>query len=256
MDFLDVLIFLLGAIIGSFFNVCIYRLPRRESIIWPGSYCPACKHTIPFLHNVPILGYIMLAGKCKNCKVRIPYTYPLVEILTGILLVLVWQHYGPTSFFVHYSILVLLLVPISFIDLDFKLILNVLTFPGIMIGLLLSVVVNNVSTYEAILGLLLGGGFLYLIGVLGKMAFKQESMGGGDIKLGAMIGAFLGPKVIIVLFLAFFLALPVVAIGLGTKRLRVGSTVPFGPFIALGTVIIVCFGQQIWQQYLRLFNLI
>ena len=133
------LIFLFGLIFGSFLNVCIYRLPKKQSIIWPGSHCPSCKSAIRFWQNIPVLSYVFLTGKCTNCKFRIPLIYPLVEILTGVLLVVVWQHYGLTLSFLHYSILVLFLLPISFIDLDTKLILNVLTLPGIIIGLLSSI---------------------------------------------------------------------------------------------------------------------
>jgi len=245
------LIFLFGLIFGSFLNVCIYRLPKKQSIMWPGSHCPSCKSAIPFWQNIPVLSYVFLTGKCTNCKFRIPLIYPLVEILTGVLLVVVWQHYGLTLSFLHYSILVLFLLPISFIDLDTKLILNVLTFPGIIIGLFSSIFLNQLPILDAVSGLFLGGGFLWCVGFLGNSIFKQESMGGGDIKLGVMIGVFLGPKVLIALFLAFFLALPVIAIGLSTKRLKVGSTVPFGPFISLGAVIIVCYGQSLLQQYLH-----
>ncbi len=245
------LIFLFGLIFGSFLNVCIYRLPKKQSIVWPGSHCPSCKSSIPFWQNIPVLSYIFLTGKCKNCKFRISFIYPFVEILTGILLVVVWQHYGLTLSFLHYSILVLFLLPISFIDLDTKLILNVLIFPGIIIGLCSSIFLNQISIMNAVSGLFLGGGFLWCVGLLGNSIFKKESMGGGDIKLGAMIGIFLGPNVLIALFLAFFLALPVIAIGLSTKRLKVGSTVPFGPFISLGAVIIVCYGQSLLHQYLN-----
>ena len=245
------MIFLFGLIFGSFLNVCIYRLPKKQSIVWPGSHCPSCKNSIPFWQNIPVLSYIFLAGKCANCKFRISLIYPLVEILTGILLVVVWQHYGLTLSFLHYSILVLFLLPISFIDLDTRLILNVLTFPGIIVGLLSSVFLNQIPILNVVSGLFLGGGFLWFVGLLGNSVFKQESMGGGDIKLGAMIGVFLGPKVLIALFLAFFLALPVIAIGLSTKRLKIGSTVPFGPFISLAAVIIVCYGQALLHQYLN-----
>ncbi len=246
------LIFLFGLIFGSFLNVCIYRLPKKQSIVWPGSHCPSCKSAIPLWLNIPVLSYVFLTGKCTNCKFRIPLFYPLVEILTGVLLVVVWQHYGLTLSFLHYSILVLFLLPISFIDLDTKLILNVLTFPGIIIGLLSSLFFNQVSILNAVSGLFLGGGFLWCVGLLGNSIFKQDSMGGGDIKLGAMIGVFLGPNVLIALFLAFFLALPVIAIGLSTKRLKVGSTLPFGPFISLGAVIIVCYGEFLLYQYMNL----
>ncbi len=251
MDVPTVLIFFSGTVLGSFLNVCIHRLPRQESIIWPGSYCPYCKKSIPIWYNIPIFSYLLIRGKCRNCKARIPFRYPLVEFLTGILLVLIWKIYGLSLPFLQYSILILFLLPISFIDLDFKLILNALTVPGIIIGLVLSISLKLTTILQAVSGLILGGGFLWLVGFLGKIIFKKDSMGGGDVKLAAMIGAFLGPQVVMALFLAFFLALPVVAIGLGSGRLRFGSTLPFGPFICLGTVVMICFGQQLLQVYLN-----
>ncbi|MFQ5822843.1 MAG: prepilin peptidase [bacterium] len=246
------LIFFLGTALGSFLNVCIYRLPKKESIIRPGSYCPNCKNSIPIWHNIPIFSYLILGGKCKNCKAKISFRYPLVEFLTGILLALLWEVYGLSLSFVQYSILILFLMPISFIDLDCKLILNALTLPGIIIALALALILKLTTIPQALTGLLLGGGFLWLVGLLGKFIFNKESMGAGDVKLGAMIGAFLGPQVVIALFLAFFLAFPLIAIGLSSGRLHLGSTLPFGPFISLGAVIMICFGQELLQIYFRL----
>jgi len=247
------IIFLIGAVIGSFHNVCIYRLPRRKSVVWPGSHCPQCDTAIPILCNIPILSYAFLRGRCRACHATIPVRYPLVELLTGGLLLLLWAHYGLSQSFLFYATFILFLVPISFIDMDFKLILNVLTFPGIVVGLLLALILDNVSFSQSLLGLVLGGGFLWVLGILGEFLFKKESMGAGDVKLAAMVGVFLGPQVIIALFAAFFIAFPVIAVGLGTKKLKLNSAVPFGPFISLGAIAIVYFGQTLYQYY---FNLI
>lgn len=246
-------IFVMGAVFGSFLNVCIYRLPRGESILWPRSYCPGCKHTISAFENIPVLSFLFLRGKCRRCKHEIPVRYPLVEILTGFLLLLVWHFFGWSLSAIHYGVLILFLLPISFIDINTRLILNVLTFPGILAGLLLAAFVEDVTIWQSVIGLLLGGGFLWGIGLLGEFMFKQESMGGGDVKLGAMIGAFLGAEVIIALFLAFFLALPVIALGLSTKKLQLGSKLPFGPFIALAATIIVFWGDIFYDFYFSLF---
>ncbi|MCG8607222.1 prepilin peptidase [bacterium] len=247
------LILLFGAILGSFLNVCIYRLPRGESIASPSSRCPVCQSPIPFLHNIPIISYFVLRGRCGSCKARIPTSYVLVEVGSALLLVFVWWDYGFNLTFLHYSFLALLLLTISIIDVNHKLILNVLTLPGIVIGLSSSIFINLVSIKQALLGMLLGGGFLWLIAIVGKGLFKKDSMGGGDIKLGAMIGSFIGPQVVIALFLSFFLAMPVIAIGLGCGRLRLGGTLPFGPFISLATVILVFFGPTLYDLYYRLF---
>jgi leader peptidase (prepilin peptidase)/N-methyltransferase len=248
------MLFLLGAVFGSFLNVCIYRLPRRESVLWPGSSCPYCKSRIPLWLNLPIVSYLFLRGKCRYCKHPIPITYPLVELMTGVLLALLWRYYGFSSLFLHYAVLTLLLLPITFIDLKHKLILNVLTFPGMAMGIALSLGLGLKSLPQVLLGMILGGGFLLTVAYAGKWIFKQESMGGGDIKLGAMIGVFIGPQVLIALFLAFFLALPVIAVGMSSGRLRLGSAVPFGPFIALATVVIICFGPALYRLYFSLFG--
>lgn len=246
-------VLLFGAILGSFLNVCIYRLPREQSIVSPNSHCPKCLRPLPFWHNIPILSYLILGGKCGFCRAKIPVSYLLVEIGSGLLLTLVWWNFGLSLSFLHYALLALLLLTISVIDLNHKLILNILTFPGMAIGFASSTLNDLVSVPQALMGVILGGGFLWLIGIFGKTAFKKDSMGGGDIKLGAMIGAFIGPKVVIALFLAFFLAMPVVAIGLSSRRIRMGGTVPFGPFISLATILLIFFGSTLLDWYLRFF---
>ncbi len=245
-------VFSIGAILGSFLNVCIYRLPRKESIVWPRSQCRSCTRTLVWWENVPVLSYIVLAGKCRTCRAAISATYPFIEILTGSLLVLAWVQHGMSPGFVQHALLILFLLPISFIDLDTKLILNVLTIPGMCVGLLSSLFVPDLSPIQSGLGLLAGGGFLFAIGLMGEWLFKQESMGGGDIKLGAMIGAFMGPVVVVALFLAFFLALPVIAIGFGAKKLHLGSKIPFGPFLSLAALVLTFFGQALYSQYMKL----
>lgn len=251
LDLQTGVVFLIGAIWGSFLNVCIYRLPRKESVVWPGSHCPRCQTPLPLWCNIPVLSYLLLRGKCLFCGAKIPLRYPMVEILTAALLTLLWQLFGFGFVFIQNAILTLLLIIITFIDLDYKLILNKLTFPGMVAGLIFSLIFHLITPVSALTGLLVGGGFLWLIGLLGNYAFKKESMGGGDIKLAAMIGAFLGPKVIIALFLSFFLSLPVIAIGLSSGRLKMGATVPFGPFISLATLVFICFGENLIHLYYR-----
>jgi len=250
------LVFVFGAFLGSFLNVCIYRLPRKESIIWPGSKCPACAAPVPLWLNVPIISYLLLRGRCSKCNIKISPQYLVVEVLSAIFLVFVWRQYSFSITFIQYSVLILLLLTISFIDIRTKLILNVLTVPGLIIGLALSPFSTEISLLQSMLGVLVGGGFLWAIGISGEMVFKQESMGGGDVKLGAMIGAFLGPKVVIALFLAFFLALPVIAVGLGFRKLQFGSKVPFGPFISLGSLLILFLGPFLLQKYMEVMGVV
>ena len=249
------ILFILGAVLGSFINVCIFRLPDKRSVVWPPSHCPKCRHAIPIWDNIPVISYLLLLGKCRHCRQRISIIYPLVELLSAVLLVAAWHHFGQGISFLHYSVLLLLLLPITFIDMHTKLILNVLTIPGIVVALLFACFSNDISIYQALLGTVLGGGFLFIIGTFGRVLFKKESMGGGDVKLGAMIGAFIGPEVIIVLFFSFFLAFPIILIGLGSKRLSMTSSLPFGPFIALSTAIIVLFGDTLYQQYFQMMGI-
>ena len=198
----------------------------------------------------------MLLGKCRNCKQSISFIYPLVELLSGLLLVFAWQQFGQSLSFVHAAVLLLLLLPITFIDLNTKLILNVLTLPGIVIAFIFAFFSNDVAIMDALMGFILGGGFLFTVGLMGRFLFKKESMGGGDVKLGAMIGAFIGPQVVIVLFLAFFLALPVILVGFTTKRLSMGTTLPFGPFISLSAVIILLYGEILYYRYFQLIGIL
>jgi leader peptidase (prepilin peptidase)/N-methyltransferase len=179
-----------------------------------------------------------------------------VELLSAIVLVIAWQQFGRSVSFLHYSVLLLMLLPITFIDLNTRLILNVFTVPGIVVALLFASFSTQISIAQALLGLVLGGGFLVLIGTFGRMVFRKESMGGGDVKLGAMIGAFLGPQVFIVLILAFFLAVPVIVIGLDTNRVSLGSALPFGPFIALSAAIMVLFGEGLYYHYFQLIGIL
>ncbi len=247
------LIGLAGALLGSFLNVVIYRLPRNESVVFPRSRCPQCGHAIRFWENIPVVSYLLLRGKCSSCRRPIPLYYVLVEVLTpGALMVLYWQ-YGFTPDFFKNALLVLFLIPITFIDLHHRLILDKLTYPGIVVGLLLSIWQNPQQFYQPFLGLLAGGGLLWLISLLGQSIYKQESMGGGDIKMGAMIGSFMNAgHILLALFLSFFIASVFVLIGLGTGKLQRKSMVPFGPFIALGAVITMNFKSELIRLYVDL----
>lgn len=245
------LVFACGTMLGSFLNVCIYRLPRNKSLVRPGSHCPNCQQPVRMWHNLPVVSYLLLRGKCPSCGAPISARYPLVEVLTGALLAALFYLYGPTAIFLEYAILVLFLIPISFIDLDYQLILNKLTVPGMVVGLALSILFNPLTPWHALLGLVLGGGFLWSVALLGKALFKKDSMGSGDIKLAAMIGTYLGPQVVLALFFAFFLSVPVLVVGLSSGRLRIGSTLPFGPFISLGAITMICLGERLITLYLN-----
>lgn len=246
------IIFVLGVLLGSFLNVVIYRLPRGESLIFPPSHCPQCDHKIRFRENIPVFSYIFLQGKCAACKNRIPIRYFIVELLVPLLLSSLFIYLGPTWDFVKNAVLILILVPVSFIDIDHKLILNKITLPGMVAGFLLSIWTQPDVFYKPLLGIIAGGGVLWLIAIIGQFIYRQESMGGGDIKFGAMIGAFMDAEsIIFALFAAFFIAslfvTTLMLIGILNRR----STIPFGPFISLGTFVTICYKNHIILAYLH-----
>ncbi len=244
-----------GLALGSFLNVCIYRIPRRKSILFPRSFCPKCGAKISFYDNIPLLSYIILKGRCRNCKGKISLEYPLVEFLTSALLVLVYLRFGLSWDFAARSILILFMILTFFIDLKHKIIPDVLTFPGILLGFLLSFVVKSPSILDSLLGILVGGGMFYLAAVLGELLFKKESLGGGDIKLAMMLGAFLGwQKILLVLLLSAFLGSLIGGMALFlSKDVKETRIIPFGPFLALGAVIAIFLGDALISAYLKTF---
>lgn len=243
-------LFIIGSILGSFFNVIVYRVPRGESIVRPPSACPACGTRLRARDNIPVLGYLMLRGRCRYCAAPISARYPVVEILSGILPVLFFIRFGAsTPFFVFWPLSCVLLV-LSFIDLDLRIIPDKVTLPGIAVGLIVAPLVGLLGFWESLLGVLVGGGALYLIGVLGELILKKESMGGGDVKLAAMLGAFMGWKLILpALFVAFLVGAVVGVITLARKPKDWDSSLPFGPFIALGAVLALLWGEAALLWY-------
>ena len=246
-----ILIFILGLIVGSFSNVCIYRIPRNESIIYPASHCPKCRSNISPKDNIPLLSYILLKGRCRNCKSKISIQYPIVELLTGLIYLIVYLTYGLSVQTLIYIILSSALIIIAFIDLNEQIVPDVISLPGIVIGFIISFFIPYISFINSALGILVGGGIILIIGLAGSLIFKKEAMGGGDVKLAAMIGAFLGWRyVIISLFLGFFLgALAGIFLIISKIKSR-EDTVPFGPFIVLGSFITFFWGEKIISWYI------
>lgn len=247
----DVLIFILGLIVGSFSNVCIYRIPRNESIIYPASHCPKCRSNISPKDNIPLLSYILLKGRCRNCKSKISIQYPIVELLTGLIYLIIYLVYGLSIQSLIYIILSSALIIIAFIDLNEQIVPDIISLPGIVIGFILSFLVPYISFINSALGVLVGGGIILVIGLVGSAFFKKEAMGGGDVKLAAMIGAFLGWRYIIIsLFLGFFLgALAGIFLILSKIKSR-EDVIPFGPFIVLGSFITLLWGEKIISWYI------
>jgi len=268
----NIFVFIFGAVIGSFLNVCIYRLPKEEvdeetevtvaqlpsiflkqlrSITTPPSNCPQCKHPIRFYDNIPIISYILLGGKCRDCGAKISRRYPFVELLTAVVCLVLFRQFGLTfEFFVSLFFAALLIV-ISFIDLDHQIIPDILSIGGLTAGLFFAIfrpafkaLYPKFNILDSLLGVLLGGGVLFLIAIGYKFIAKREGMGGGDIKLLAMIGSFCGIKGVLFSLMAGSLLGTVVGIpvmlakGQGTKY-----AIPFGPFLSLGALLYIFVGN-------------
>ncbi|HNR14379.1 MAG TPA: prepilin peptidase [Thermodesulfobacteriota bacterium] len=245
------LAFIFGTIIGSFLNVCIYRLPQETSIVFPGSHCPRCGQPIRFYDNIPLLSYLILAGKCRYCRASISFQYFLVEMASGIFSLLVFLHFSLSEYFVYFGFIASLLV-VTGIDLKHKIIPDVISLPGIVIGFACSFVLPRITYVDSLLGIALGGGTLLTVSVVYYAVTKTEGMGGGDIKLLAMIGAFLGPKAVVaVIFISSCVGS---LIGIGIILLKGKDrkyAIPFGPFLALGAVIFVFWGDALLNWYQR-----
>jgi leader peptidase (prepilin peptidase)/N-methyltransferase len=246
--------FIFGAIIGSFLNVCIYRIPAGKSIVSPSSHCPNCQSPIRWYQNMPILSWLALGGRCANCKSHISVRYPLVEALTGLLFALVFFRFGLQWATPVYWLFCAALVAITFIDLDHQIIPDVISLPGIPVGFLCSFVIPWISWTDSLFGILLGGGSLFLVAAGYELLTKKEGMGGGDIKLLGMMGAFLGWRAVLpVIFLSSLIGSLVGVPLMLIKKADGKFAIPFGPFLALGALIYLFWGRQLILWYLSFF---
>lgn len=245
----------LGALIGSFLNVCIFRLPRGESIVWPGSHCPLCTHSIEFYDNIPLLSYLWLGGRCRACRAPISVRYPLVEAANALgYLAIVWS-FGLSGTAIFYAMLFSALIVVTGTDLTHKMIPNVITVPGVVIGLLGAATVLPVGFINAVLGMAIGGGILWLLAWLSPYLFGKEGMGGGDIKLLAMIGAFLGWKPALLTIMIGSFTGSVVGISLiALRMIKRDDHIPFGPFLVLGALLSMFFAQPLLDWYQALLD--
>ncbi len=243
-------VFTFGAIIGSFLNVCIARLPDGRSVVTPPSHCPKCQTYLSWYENIPILSYLVLGGRCRTCKIRISPIYPAVEVLTGALAVALFLRLGPTLAFAGYFAFAAALVVITFIDLDHQIIPDVISLPGIVVGLAFSLVSPLVTPLDAILGVLAGGGVLLSVAWLYKTFRGQEGMGGGDIKLLAMIGAFLGwQSIFVTLFVGSVIGSIIGVVVMLYEGADTKLAIPFGPFLAGGALVYLFWGERIIAFY-------
>ncbi len=258
-----IIVFIFGSIVGSFLNVCIHRMPLGESIVWPHSHCPKCKKKIHTYDNIPFLSYIILRGRCRFCKERISLRYPLVELLTALLFLAVFNRYGLSYDFFVFCVFICGLIIATFVDIQYRIIPDEISIGGIILGFILTAVKGfNLKplhydlrpTFDSLLGIIVGGGVIYLTGKIFDLVYfkllkrppiqgESESMGGGDVKLLAMIGAFLGwQKVIFVFFLAPFFGAIIGMINLLVKK---DHTIPYGPFLSFAAIFSIFWMDKI-----------
>ena len=247
---LSAAVFTLGLIIGSFLNVCIYRLPRQESIISPASHCPSCKSPIKVYDNIPIISFLNLRGRCRTCSAAISKQYPLVEAIHAVGYLALFHRFGHSIETVIYGAFFSALVVITFIDLFHQIIPDVITYPGIPLCLVLASTVLPLGPVQAAIGCLIGGGLFFLIAILSEALLKREGMGGGDIKLVAMIGALVGwDKVLLAIFSASLFG-SIISMSLMLFRvINRRDLIPFGPFLAIGALIALFWGNPILDRF-------
>ncbi len=246
--------FVIGSCIGSFLNVCIYRMPRDQSIVHPPSRCPKCERPIRWSDNIPVVSFLLLGAKCRHCRTPISWRYPIVELLTGASAVAVAARFGTHVVTFIYVAFVCALIVSSFIDLEFQIIPDEISLGGLVVGLALSVMVpalhgtdsRLLALGRSVIGMLVGGGLLYATGLMGDLIFRKESMGGGDIKLLAMAGSILGWKLVA---LTFFIA-PVFALipGLCVLFMKKSHVIPYGPFLSIGLIVSLFIGDDLLRM--------
>ncbi|MBW1958710.1 MAG: prepilin peptidase [Deltaproteobacteria bacterium] len=245
------IIFIFGMCIGSFLNVCIYRLPTSKSIADPPrSTCPGCNSPIRFYDNIPVLSYIWLKGRCRNCDAPISFRYPMVELITGIVALGLLFNFGLSLESLVYFVFISSLLVITFIDLDHRIIPDIVTLTGIPMGLVASFALPTISFKASVLGLLIGGGSLWLVAWAYSMIAKRDGMGGGDIKLLAMIGTIIGWKGVI--FTVFASSVMGSCVGITIMLIKgknMKYAIPFGPFLSIGAIAYVFVGAQIIAWY-------
>jgi len=249
------LVFMFGLCIGSFLNVCIYRLPSSISIINPSrSFCPQCNSAIKFYDNIPVFSYLWLKGRCRKCQASISLRYPLVELMTGILAVAILFMFGLTIEGIVYFVFISSLLIITFIDIDHKIIPDIITLPGIPAGFAASFVLPAMTFKSSLLGLLAGGGSLLMIAWTYSLITRKEGMGGGDIKLLGMIGTIVGWKgVMFTIFIASLAGTLVGLIVMLQKGKNLKLAIPFGPFLSIGAMSYVFFGEKVLFWYFHSF---
>lgn len=245
--------FIFGAVVGSFLNVCVYRLPKHESVVFPPSHCPKCDYKIRFYDNIPVVSYLLLGGKCRSCKTPISLQYPAVELINGLLTLFLFIKFGPTLTFLFLFLFCSALVVITFIDLEHQIIPDVISLPGIVIGFAASFILPWLGWKNSLIGILIGGGSLLIVAYGYQFLTKKEGMGGGDIKLLAMMGAFLGWRSVpFIIFIASLVGSIIGVTLMVVQKKDSKLAIPFGPFLAISAILYIFFGKEIIWWYLSL----
>jgi leader peptidase (prepilin peptidase) / N-methyltransferase len=245
---------LLGLTFGSFLNVCIYRIPRSESLAFPASHCPSCQHPLRWFDNVPLAGWLRLGGRCRDCRQPISVMYPLVEAATGVLFAAGCWYYGVSLLLVARLVFACAMIVLCVIDLQHRILPNVITLPGIVVGFLFSLVLPP-GWLASLIGIAVGGGLLLLVSEVYLRVRGEEGLGMGDVKMLAMIGAFLGWKLTLLTLVLSSLVGSLV--GLGMIAARKGGlkyALPFGTFLALAAIVAAAVGDSIVTWYLSFYG--
>ena len=240
---------LVGLMIGSFLNVVIYRVPRHESLVRPGSHCPGCGASIRWYHNIPVASWLALRGQCRDCNTRISVRYPLVEAITGVAFVLAYARFGLDWETLVAWLFIAAMVALAFIDYDHMIIPTRIVLPGALVGLMASVALHPQQWWMYVAGSLGAAAFMFALAMI-----WAGGMGPGDIRMALFMGAVLGKYVVLALFMAFLLGGVVGCILLLTKKRSRKDLIPFGPYLALGSVLAVLAGQTLIIAYLGLYH--
>ncbi len=248
MEYGAVLFF--GVIIGSFLTVCIHRVPRELSIVSPRSACVSCNQTICWYDNIPILSFLLLRGRCRYCQGAILPRYPIIELSNGLGYVALLWRFGWEWETAIYALFFSALLTITWIDWDHQIIPDVISLPGIVIGIVAASTVLQTGFVNSIIGVLVGGGILWFMAWISPFLFGKEGLGGGDIKLLAMVGAFLGwQAALATLMLASIVGAIIGIMLLAAKVLTRGQYIPFGPYLALGALLTLFYGTDLMDWY-------
>lgn len=250
--FAEVFLALVGLCIGSFLNVCIHRLPLKQSVVHPGSRCPGCGYALRWYDNIPVFSYASLRGRCRSCAKPISLQYPIVEIVTAAVFVLHWHAFGPTPMLPARLAFACALIVLFMIDLEHQILPDVITLPGIVLGVAGSVLLPP-GPLMSILGVVLGGGLLWAIAEAWLRLRKVEAMGFGDVKMLAMVGAWLGVKMVLVTFvLSSMMGGLIGVILIGARRADMATRVPFGTMLAVAALVASLYGEPLLAWYLSM----